>query len=196
MRNDRLNWKSCSGTSTAAINASEALSQTNALAIKPAPCAMAPVVSMRPIDMTSLNSQLTTPAHTPATTKHLSSALPSSVTPCRPNTRLIPLNGLMRVKSGTMATGLKFQPPSTTEASRTRQIKAPNIGRMPIKPLSIASPMNPVMDPVSSRRCGSKLRELRKIRETRPTSEPLMATSVTLPPIMVAKFVNSRDRGI
>src|ERR1700722_8002621 len=130
MRSWRLNWNICSGTSTTATNASEPHNHTNAELNNTAPRDTAARGSMCPSASTSPKIQLTIPAQTAPTTKHLSRAFASSVTPCSPNRRFSPERGLKREKSGVSACVLKFQPPNTTDASSTMTMSVPNTGRI------------------------------------------------------------------
>jgi hypothetical protein len=134
-------------------------------------------------------------AQTPPTTEHFNSALPSSDAPCRPNSRFKPASGLKRVKFGAMACGLKFQPPSTTEASNTRPIRVPKTGNSTVSALMQASPSALSMLSGSRRLSGSTASERRIICDRRPARELPIAISAALPPIMVAKLVSSRERG-
>nr|UXE44243.1 hypothetical protein Hi04_10k_c1511_00032 [uncultured bacterium] len=69
------------------------------------------------------------------------------------------------------------------------------MGSIPKSPLITASPKDAVIESGESRRRGSMVRELCMMCDMRPARVPPTATSAALPPIMVAKFVNSRERG-
>ena len=178
-----------------ATKASEAHSQTKAQLTRPAPRPIAARGSMCARASTSPNSQETMAAQTPPTTAHFNRALPSSEAPRRPNRRFMPASGLMRVKSGTKACALKFQPPSAIAASSTRLISAPNTGSSTVSALMPASPKEANMPSGSRNRCGSMARPWRIICDMRADRVPPIATRVALPPIMVAKLVSSRERG-
>jgi hypothetical protein len=178
-----------------ATSASEAHNQTNDQATRPAPRPMAARGSMCASAITSRNVHDTTPAQTPPTTAHLSSALPSSEAPRSPNSRFNPASGLRREKSGAMARTLKFQPPSSSDASSTKPTRAANTGSRTLSALMQASPSAVIIPSGSRSVCASMARPLRIICDNRVASDPPTAISVALPPIMVAKFVSSRERG-
>ena len=178
-----------------AIKASEAHSQTNAQLTRPAPRPIAVRGSMCASASTSPKTDDTMAAQTPPTTAHFKRALPSSEAPRKPNSRFIPASGLKREKSGAMACMLKFQPPSASAASTTRAISAPNTGNRTVSALMQASLREPNIPSGSRNCCGSMARPRRIICDRRADNTPPMASSVALPPIMVAKLVSSRERG-
>ena len=117
------------------------------------------------------------------------------MTPCTPNSRPKPASGLIRVKSGVIAAGLKFQPPSITDASNTSAATVPNSGsRAATEPVA-ASPSEADMESRLCRRSGATVNESRMMVANRPARVPPMATRVALPPSMVAKLTSSRDLG-
>jgi len=125
MRNARLNWKSCSGTSTAATRASDAHSQTNATLINPAPRPSRSSPTCGPGE--DLREQRRhdprgdAPDH-PALQQRLAEFGGAA----QPNKRLNPLRGLMRVKSGVRAAGLNSNPDCDSGENHDRDERAEN----------------------------------------------------------------------
>jgi hypothetical protein len=101
----------------------------------------------------------------------------------------------MRVKSGVIAAGLKFQPPSAIEASKVTAIKAPKIGSTELMALQMAWVTAVIIEPGSLRVRVSNPSELRMTSRRQPARGTPTAIRAALPPIIVAKFDNSRERG-
>ena len=163
--------------------------------INPAPRPIAALGDMRPKASTCGKSHVTMPAATPPTTAHFSSALPSSDAPRNPNNRFNPLKGLMRVKSGVSAAGLKFHPPRAVPASTTTATSAAKIGKSADSASVAASRSEENIDCVSSSCCTSMDMKRRMSSAILPAKSELVAASATLPPIMAANVVSSRERG-
>ena len=141
--------------------------------------------------------QATIAAHTPPTTAHLSSALPSSETPCRPNRRV---EAGERVHAGEVRRHRARAEIPAAERHRGEQRQRRSARRRSAARRD-GAPGSPARAPPSSSRDRASVRASKRQRVAhdvragaRPAAPPT-AISAALPPIMVAKFVSSRERG-
>jgi hypothetical protein len=91
---------------------------------------------------------------------------------------------------------VKFQPPNATDASSTITMSAPNTGRIAARALVQAALKDSVIESVLRSATASIDSERRIMPARCAATVPPIATNAALPPIMVAKVLSSRERGI
>ena len=134
------------GASTAATNSNPPESMSIATASNQAPRPIATSTGKRPSAKVSGTSCQATPAATPPTTSTFSKALPNSIKPAAPKTRVKPRNGSSREKSGRRAEPLNNRPPSSAGAATAATKVASNKGASVSKASMTASPSaNPML---------------------------------------------------